>query len=259
MEIGAVTEYVDAAQIVLYIFWAFFAGVILYLIQENKREGYPLETDALEPGERREIAGVTGLPKPKTFLMPDGKKYLAPDPSRADRRTLRAEGGSEAGGFPIYPSGDPMDAFVGPGSYAERDDIPDRNWDGSPKIIPMRIADGFHIDQKDPDPRGMKVLGADNKEGGVVTDVWVDPSEHLIRFYEMDVANGGSALIPVNLLTVEGQPLSVKVRSLMSTQFANIPKTASSEQITRLEEEKIYGYFGAGTLYADPARAEPLV
>ena len=41
--------------------------------------------------------------------------------------------------------------------------------------------------------------------------------------------------------------------------FANIPQVASSTQITRLEEEKIYGYFGAGTLYATWRRAEPLL
>jgi photosynthetic reaction center H subunit len=28
MEFGAITQYVDVAQIVLYMFWAFFAGLI---------------------------------------------------------------------------------------------------------------------------------------------------------------------------------------------------------------------------------------
>ena len=33
--------YIDIAQVVLYAFWIFFAGLIFYLHRENKREGYP--------------------------------------------------------------------------------------------------------------------------------------------------------------------------------------------------------------------------
>jgi photosynthetic reaction center H subunit len=40
-------------------------------------------------------------------------------------------------------------------------------------------------------------------------------------------------------------------------QFANVPQTRSSTQITLLEEEKICAYYGAGTLYATPDRQEP--
>ena len=34
---------VDLAQISLYAFWLFFAGLVIYLQRENMREGYPLE------------------------------------------------------------------------------------------------------------------------------------------------------------------------------------------------------------------------
>ena len=44
METGAITQYVDLAQLVLYLFWIFFAGLIYYLVRENHREGYPLES-----------------------------------------------------------------------------------------------------------------------------------------------------------------------------------------------------------------------
>lgn len=37
-------EYIDGAQIALYAFWIFFAGLIYYLRREDKREGYPLES-----------------------------------------------------------------------------------------------------------------------------------------------------------------------------------------------------------------------
>ena len=42
---GAITQYVDVAQIVLYLFWIFFAGLIYYLIREGHREGYPMVSD----------------------------------------------------------------------------------------------------------------------------------------------------------------------------------------------------------------------
>lgn len=37
-------EYIDGAQIALYAFWFFFAGLLIYIRREDKREGYPLES-----------------------------------------------------------------------------------------------------------------------------------------------------------------------------------------------------------------------
>ena len=45
MGFGAFTRYIDIPQVVLYVFWIFFAGLILYLRREDKREGYPLQRD----------------------------------------------------------------------------------------------------------------------------------------------------------------------------------------------------------------------
>ena len=42
---GAITQYIDVAQILLYAFWIFFAGLLIYLRREDKREGYPLESE----------------------------------------------------------------------------------------------------------------------------------------------------------------------------------------------------------------------
>ena len=57
----------------------------------------------------------------------------------------------------------------------------------------------------------------------------------------------------------EVRPGHVKVRSLLAEQFAGVPALASAEQITLLEEDKVMAYYGAGTLYATPLRAEPLL
>jgi photosynthetic reaction center H subunit len=50
MGTGAITQYIDVAQLVLYLFWIFFAGLIYYLRRENQREGYPMETDGGQQG-----------------------------------------------------------------------------------------------------------------------------------------------------------------------------------------------------------------
>jgi len=44
METGAITQYIDVAQIVLYMFWAFFAGLIYYLARKYHREGWPMDS-----------------------------------------------------------------------------------------------------------------------------------------------------------------------------------------------------------------------
>ena len=51
----------------------------------------------------------------------------------------------------------------------------------------------------------------------------------------------------------------VHVEAILADQFANVPRTRNPDQVTLLEEEKIAAYYGAGTLYATPARVEPLL
>jgi photosynthetic reaction center H subunit len=64
-------------------------------------------------------------------------------------------------------------------------------------------------------------------------------------------------LLPMNFARVHRD--RVQVKAILSHQFAAVPGTKSADQITFLEEEKIMAYYGAGTLYAEPSRAEPLV
>ena len=74
MQAGAITTYIDVAQISLYGFWIFFAGLIFYLRKEDKREGYPLVTE--RPGHFLE--GFPGLPPSKTYLLPNGDTVTTP-------------------------------------------------------------------------------------------------------------------------------------------------------------------------------------
>ena len=77
METGAITSYVDVAQLVLYAFWIFFAGIIYYLARENRREGYPLETWSGQSAE-----GWIGVPEPKTYRLASGEEVQAPSGTR---------------------------------------------------------------------------------------------------------------------------------------------------------------------------------
>jgi photosynthetic reaction center H subunit len=79
MTTGAFTGYIDVAQMVLYAFWIFFAGLIFYLRREDKREGYPLESD--RSSGRIKIQGFPAIPTPKTFHLEDGSVVLARQPS----------------------------------------------------------------------------------------------------------------------------------------------------------------------------------
>ena len=39
-----------------------------------------------------------------------------------------------------------------------------------PIIVPLRVAKGITLDPRDPDPRGMKVIGCDGQVGGIVIE-----------------------------------------------------------------------------------------
>ena len=126
--------------------------------------------------------------------------------------------------------------------------------------MPLRDDRTFDVAIEDNDPRGLPVIGADGEVGGTVREVWVDRAEYILRYLEVDVPNaakGPQILIPMNFVRVTAD--AVLVKSLLGHQLADVPRTRNPDTVTLLEEEKIMGYFGAGTLYATPARMEPLL
>jgi photosynthetic reaction center H subunit len=254
---GAITGYFDVAQVVLYVFWIFFAGLLIYLHREDKREGYPLES-ATASG-RYPIQGFPAMPKPKTYKLADGSTVMAPRPER-DTRVIAGKPSSGAVGAPLIPTGNPLLDAIGPGAYALRADHPDVMLDGSPLILPLRAAPGFDIAGEDPDPRGMDVVGADGVVGGTVRDVWVDRAEPQIRYLEVTVAGTGrNVLLPVYFSKFAPLQRRVNVQSILGSQFATAPALKNPDQVTMLEEEKITAYYAGGKLYATAARSEPLI
>ncbi len=255
MGTGAITSYIDVAQIVLYMFWIFFFGLIYYLIREGHREGYPMDSDSGAP-----IEGWPRAPAPKTYLLEDGRSISVP---RASEPTtpFNAQRVYKTNSAPYEPVGDPLAAGVGPGSWsAVRPDEPDLDHHGQPKIVPLSAAPGFGVSDKDPDPRGMALIDAAGDVAGTVRDLWVDRGEMNFRYYEAEIATKGGArrvLVPFPMAKVTRR--GVEVDALYADQFAGVPATRANDRVTMLEEERITAYYGAGTLYADSSRAEPLV
>ncbi len=256
MNTGAFTGYLDVAQIALYAFWIFFAGLIYYLRREDKRDGYPLESD--RSGGRISVQGFPAIPSPKTYLLSDGTRLQWPRPQK-DTRTILAQPTAPYLGAPWQPTGNPMLDAVGPASYALRADHPDRTVDGLPMIVPLRVAAGFSVAEKDPDPRGMEVFGADRELGGTVSDIWVDRAEPQIRYLEVTTPAARRVLLPITFAKISGSKRRVTVKSILGSQFATVPALANPDQVTLLEEDKITAYYAGGTLYATPARAEPFL
>jgi photosynthetic reaction center H subunit len=257
MPTGAITGYIDVAQLTLYAFWLFFAGLIYYLRREDKREGYPLEN------ERSGLVTVQGfpfLPKPKVFLLSDGHKVYAP---RVETPVPVLTGAPVGGwlGAPMDPIGNPMLQGIGPASYVERADVPDMMFDEAlPKIVPLRAAPAYWLAEEDPDPRGMAVVGADGIVAGTCSDAWVDRSEMLVRYLEVSLGGvAHSVLVPMTLVRINRDRNLVVVQSVMGDQFADAPVLAHPEQITLREEDRVSAYFAGGQMYASPSRMGPLL
>ena len=103
------------------------------------------------------------------------------------------------------------------------------------------------------------MIGADGQIGGKVSEVWVDRAEMLIRYLEVEVAGAGRrVLLPMTMARINKSRGWVLVDSILGRQFADVPGIANPDQVTKLEEDKIVGYYGGGYLYATAARQEPL-
>ncbi len=254
MGTGAITQYIDVAQLVLYAFWIFFAGLIYYLIRENHREGYPLDSDG------GIIEGWPPTPSPKTYRMADGRAVQVPR-DEAPHPVPNAERAYRSPVSPLEPVGNPLTAGVGPGAWTTRPDHADVDHHGDPKIVPLAMAQGYSVSERDPDPRGMDLLDAHGDKVGTVRELWIDRGEMLFRYLEAEVvvAGGGTRRVLVPMPFARVNKHGVQVHALVGGQFAGVPALRATDRITMLEEERIGAYYGAGTLYAEPHRAEPLI
>ena len=108
----------------------------------------------------------------------------------------------------------------------------------------------------------MTVHGLDGVQAGTVVDAWVDRSEVVIRYLEVELdpsVGTGRVLLPMNFLTIKNKLRQIRTNAILAAQFATVPTTRNPDTVTILEEEKILAYYGGGLLYATKQRAEPVL
>ena len=244
----------DLASLSLWLFYIFFAALVIWIQRENMREGYPLEDDEGNPSSN---PSMWPLPEDKTFKLPHGHGELTVPsgqmPERADIALKRVGPGN---GYPLEPTGDPMLDGVGPASWAPRSDRPELDGHGHPKIVPMAATEHFRV-AAGRDPRGLPVVAGDDEVVGKITDLWIDEPEQMVRYLELELDNrwgSGKRLLPITFAKIKSD--RVNVHAIYGKHFATVPTTASDRQVTLLEEDKISGYYGGGKLYAGD-RQEP--
>lgn len=252
----------DIAELALWAFTLFFIGLILYLRREDQREGYPLESDTTGQPHQR---GFLFYPTDKAFIMPHGHGVVVKPGKRGfEKPNPGMRRLSPYSGAPSEPTGNPLIDGVGPAAWAERAHVPDLTMEGHPKIVPIDQSHGFRIAKDDRDPRGMPVFGCDDVMVGVVSNVWVDQSDRLIRYLEVRLvgdagAAGRTVLAPMFMSQVNRRRGTVKVDAITAAQFADVPAIESDRQITLYEEERVQAYYGGGYLYAKRSRIEPFL
>jgi photosynthetic reaction center H subunit len=245
---------IDAAQIALYAFWVFFAGLVVYLVRESMREGFPATSETTGKTLRGGI--LFPLPEPKTFIRSDGSTQVVPPP--VNEYELNAVPTNAYTGAPLTPIGDPLVDGVGPAAYAMRPDRPDVTSHGDNRIVPLRTAKEFWLHERDPDPRGMPIKCFDGESPGTVTDVWIDRAEYMVRYLEVDCGER-KVMLPMTMAVIDTDNGVVKVRSVTADQMTRAPGTKRATSVTLLEEDKIGAYYSGGTLYATQGRTEPLL
>ena len=199
MGTGAITQYVDVAQLVLYAFWIFFAGLIYYLRAREPSRGLP-DGDRRRPRRHHRLADPRRR-RPSSWRMAARRSVpnLTPSP-----QTLKAEPAHAWAGAPLVPTGDnPMLDGVGPGAWADRADVPDMDFEGQLKIVPLRVATDFQVSAKDADPRGLPVdrrRRRGRRHGGRPVG---RQAESLFRYLEVETAGGGRrVLLPINFARI---------------------------------------------------------
>lgn len=255
----------DVAELAFLLFFGFFVALVFYLNRESRREGYPLEdedTGKIHPGSLFDG-------DKKSFQLPNGRGTYVPEDVARDDINVPAVQAFRAAGAPWVPTGDAMIDGMGPAAFANRSKYPDLTFDGRPRIVPIAQSHELIVSPNDPQLIGWPVVAADGVTAGKVSDIWVDQSEHLIRYLEIETTSGkkvlapmmvavvhGNGLIDALLPIIEDKPKFVEIDAITAAQFENVPALDTAGIVTRYEEDRIQAYFGGGYMYATPERAE---
>ena len=251
MYAGSIFANLDVAQLLVIIFFGFFAGLVIHLRREDKREGYPLT----DPADGRPSTGFPDMPAPKTFHLLDGGTTTAPHPEH--ERDLDGRRQFNFPGSPITPNGDPLQGGVGPAAFVARRDKPMIYQRGMVQVLPMRTLEGWQLADGDPDPRGMTVVGADGAVAGVVRDLWIDRSVKILRYLEVELigdAETRTALLPIYYTDIKRKQGRVKVSAIRAAQFVQAPATGDPDCITAREEDQVNAFYAGAKFFNTEAK-----
>ncbi|MGH1574780.1 PRC-barrel domain-containing protein [Methylobacterium sp. P31] len=121
--------------------------------------------------------------------------------------------------------------------------------------MPLRVVgDEWHVQGGDADPVGMPVVGRDGRVAGHVRDLWVDRGTKLLRYLEIELADGRRRLMPIFFANVSPKFRRVKTRAIYAEQFAAGPELKDPDRISAREEDQISAYFAGGKMFADGVR-----
>lgn len=257
MENAIIVGRLDVAELVFYAFVLFFIGLVLYLRREDRREGYPKED--MMTGRVDSAYGPINGDHRKSFRLPFDRGIATTPTQGREPVQIAARQIDRFPGAPYTPTGNPLIDGIGPAAYAERARWPDLDMEGRLRIVPIGADPHFEIAPRDPDFRGWKVVAADGLIAGTVSDIWIDRSDRLIRYFDVQLGSGRQAIVPMTMAVVHRRKQVVEVDALSADQFADAPQLATIGEMTRYEEERIMAYFGGGYLYGLRGRLEPLV
>ena len=251
------TPGIDVAMLVFYAFVLFFVCLVFYLRREDRREGYPLEHELT--GRVESEGGPFHTAIAKTFKLSFGRGTVTTPTKGREPFQIAARQTDRFTGAPYAPTGNPLVDGIGPAAYANRAKHPDIDMEGHPRIVPLGAALDITIERRDPDPRGMPIFGCDGRQAGIVTELWIDRADRLVRYLAVDGAAGtGAILVPMMMVTIDRRRGHVACDAITAAQFADAPRIAT-DTITLYQEDRVLGYFGGGYLYATPARQEPFL
>ena len=243
---GAIIGDLDVAQLLVVAFIVFFFGLVLYLRVEDKREGFPM----VDPATGGVEEGFPPLPAPKAFLLPQGGVVTAPHPEPWETPALREA--FPFAGSSLDPVGDPLVDGVGPAAWAAtRRDEPLWLKEGVTQLAPLRTVEGWRLAKGDVDPRGLPVIDGRGVQAGEVVDLWLDRGVRIVRYLEIELAEGGGrALLPIHHTDIRRIQARVALRAVRSAMLARAPRTAAPDVVTAREEDRINAFYAGAEFFA---------
>lgn len=249
---AGLTEQIDLAEVLVYLFFTFFTCLVIYLRGEDKREGYPLEL--IRPDRGRRAEGLPEMPAPKLYRKLDGGEAILPQ--EYEPTPIHALPRWQFFGAPLVPVGDPMEAGIGPGAYVLRRDRPFMKVDGSPQLLPLRLLPDHEVVAPDVELRGGRVFSARGEIVGLVRDLWFDQGVHQVRFVEVALTcpeGEGYRLIPSFNMEIDRHDGTMRIDDVSAAQVASGPRIKSPDEITAREEDIVNSYYASGYIYSVPA------